>query len=109
VADDCFAIPFVNDTHLANDPARDPDFDRGEPRSQFQEVFAYRVPNIAPFGGTRPQCGRAGDDDRGDGDDDGGGPDARAAARRVPRAVRAPRLPARARRSVAHTTRRVTP
>jgi hypothetical protein len=41
VADDCFAIPFVNDTHLANDPSRDPDFDRfGHPRSQFQEQLA---------------------------------------------------------------------
>ena len=29
VADDCSAIPFVNDTHLANDPSRDPRFDRG--------------------------------------------------------------------------------
>ena len=38
VADDCFAIPFVNDTHLANDPGRDPDFDRGLPRSPFQEI-----------------------------------------------------------------------
>jgi hypothetical protein len=51
VADNCFAIPFVNDTHLANDASRDPDFDKGEPRSQFQEVFAWRVPNTAAFGG----------------------------------------------------------
>jgi uncharacterized repeat protein (TIGR01451 family) len=50
VADACNAIAFFNDTHLANDPARDPDFDSGLPRSQFQEVFAWRVPtgNCAP-------------------------------------------------------------
>ena len=51
VADDCFAIPFVNDTHLANDPSRDPDFDRGLPRSPFQEIVTWRVPNSRPFGG----------------------------------------------------------
>ena len=51
VADDCVAIPFVNDTHLANDPARDPEFDAGLPRSEFQEVFSWRVPNTAEFGG----------------------------------------------------------
>jgi len=50
VADQCNTIPFFNDTHLANDPARDPDFDSGLPRSQFQEVFSWRVPtgNCAP-------------------------------------------------------------
>jgi hypothetical protein len=48
-ADDCFAIPFVNDTHLANDPARDPFFDFGLPRSPFQEAISYRVRN--------PDCG----------------------------------------------------
>jgi BNR repeat-like domain len=52
VADDCFAIPFVNDTHLANDRRRDPDFDRGEPRSRFQQIVSWRVPNLAQFGGT---------------------------------------------------------
>jgi hypothetical protein len=51
VADDCSAIPFVNDTHLANDPSRDPDFDFGEPRSEFQQVFSYEVPNRPQFGG----------------------------------------------------------
>jgi hypothetical protein len=51
VADDCYAIPFVNDTHLANDPSRDPDFDRGEPRSQFQEIVSWRVPNTSRYGG----------------------------------------------------------
>ena len=45
VADDCFAIPFVNDTHLANDPRRDPAFDRRLPRSPFQEAISYRVRN----------------------------------------------------------------
>jgi hypothetical protein len=44
-ADDCFAIPFVNDTHLANDPRRDPAFDSGLPRSPFQEAITYRVRN----------------------------------------------------------------
>jgi hypothetical protein len=53
VADDCFAIPFVNDTHLANDPGRDPEFDQGEPRSPFQEIIAWRVSNSRAFGGVR--------------------------------------------------------
>jgi hypothetical protein len=56
VADDCFAIPYVNDTHLANDPARDPDFDEGYPRSPFQEVFSWLVPNIPRFGGGNRNC-----------------------------------------------------
>jgi hypothetical protein len=54
VADDCYAIPFVNDTHLANDAARDPDFDAGEPRSPFQEIVSWRVPN--PGSGGRRNC-----------------------------------------------------
>jgi hypothetical protein len=74
VADDCFAIPFVNDTHLANDPFRDPDFDRRLPRSPFQEAISYRVPNRERFGGDDRECGRDrdddDDDDRGDDDDD---------------------------------------
>jgi len=56
VADDCFAIPFVNDTHLANDPLRDPEFDQGLPRSQFQEVFDWLVPNTPDFGGGNQDC-----------------------------------------------------
>jgi hypothetical protein len=56
VADECFAIPFVNDTHLANSPARDPEFDRNQPRSAFQEIVAYRVPNTREFGGARRDC-----------------------------------------------------
>jgi hypothetical protein len=64
VADDCSAIPFVNDTHLANDPARMPGFDRGEPRSPFQQVFSYTVPNVGKYGGTKPDC----DDDDGHND-----------------------------------------
>jgi hypothetical protein len=51
VADCSNAIPFVNDTHLANDAGRDPDFDAGEPRSNSQEVFSWRVPNTAAYGG----------------------------------------------------------
>jgi hypothetical protein len=51
VVDDCFAIPFVNDTHLANDRSRDRTFDRRLPRSEFQEVFSWRVPNTSAFGG----------------------------------------------------------
>jgi hypothetical protein len=52
LAADCSnAIPFVNDTHLANDAARDPAFDAGEPHSVFQEVFSWRVPNTGAFGG----------------------------------------------------------
>jgi hypothetical protein len=60
VADDCFAIPFVNDTHLANDPARDPAFDAGKPRSVFQEIVAWRVPNRRAFGGGKQSCRRGG-------------------------------------------------
>lgn len=66
VVDDCFAIPFVNDTHLANDefldpgPERDPEFD--EPDSAFtspyQQAISWRVPNTTEFGGSRSQpCG----------------------------------------------------
>jgi hypothetical protein len=51
VADCSNAIPFMNDTHLANAASRDPQFDAGEPRSVFQEVFSWRVPNTAAFGG----------------------------------------------------------
>jgi hypothetical protein len=63
VADDCFAVPFVNDTHLANDPDRDPAFDRRLPRSPFQEAIVYRVPNKKQFGGNQRDCRRGGDDD----------------------------------------------
>jgi hypothetical protein len=69
VADDCFARPFVNDTHLANDPRRDPDFDRHEPRSPFQEIVAWQVPNTKAFGGAARQL--SGRDCRGD-DEHGG-------------------------------------
>ena len=61
VADDCYAIPFVNDTHLANDPGRDPAFDHGLPRSRFQEAFSYRVPNLREFGGVFPRGGDRGE------------------------------------------------
>jgi hypothetical protein len=67
VADDCVAIPFVNDTHLANDPSRDPDFDAGEPRSPYQEIVTWRVPNTRAFG-ARGRHGRCGGDHRGPGD-----------------------------------------
>ena len=43
VADRCQALAFYQDTHLANDPARDPSFDQGAPRSPYQQVFAYRA------------------------------------------------------------------
>ena len=43
LADSCQALAFYQDTHLANDAGRDPDFDQGAPRSRFQEVFAYRA------------------------------------------------------------------
>jgi hypothetical protein len=66
VADDCFAIPFVNDTHLANDPSRDPDFDHGLPRSPFQEIVTWRVPNSRQFGGqgNHGQHGKGGCGDK---------------------------------------------
>jgi hypothetical protein len=44
----------VNDTHLANEPSRDPAFDDDEPASEFQEVFSWRVPNTPAFGGAEP-------------------------------------------------------
>lgn len=47
VADECRSVALFNDTHLANDPTRDPGFDRGLPRSRFQEVFAWVVPTGA--------------------------------------------------------------
>jgi hypothetical protein len=56
VADNCFATPFVNDTHLANDPSRDRLFDLGKPRSEFQQVFSWLVPNIGAFGGRVQDC-----------------------------------------------------
>ena len=64
VVDECNAIPFVNDTHLANDdfldpgPVRDPEFDDGYPSSPYQEAVSWRVPNTTEFGGTRSEaCG----------------------------------------------------
>lgn len=61
--DNCFAYPFVNDTHLANDAfldpgpgPRDPDYDFGMPDSPYQEAISWRVPNIATFGGNAQQC-----------------------------------------------------
>ena len=59
--DNCFAYPFVNDTHLANDAfldpnptIRDPDYDGNPPLpdSPFQEAISWRVPNINAFGGV---------------------------------------------------------
>jgi hypothetical protein len=49
VADQCHTIPFINDTHLANDPARERGFDAGFPRSRYQEALAWRVPNERAF------------------------------------------------------------
>jgi hypothetical protein len=89
VADDCFAIPFVNDTHLANDAARDPEFDQGTPRSVFQQVVAYRLPNTREFGGGRRDC-RANQSPKGGAGDDTSGRSAVAAASRV-RVTRAAR------------------
>jgi uncharacterized repeat protein (TIGR01451 family) len=71
VADDCFAIPFVNDTHLANDnfidlPAGEPfrdrppqgTFDPGFPHDPYQQAINWRVPNTSELGGSRTEpCG----------------------------------------------------
>jgi hypothetical protein len=54
VADECLSVWFANDTHLANDAGRDPDFDSGEPRSRFQEVHAWRPGN--PAAPDTPKC-----------------------------------------------------
>jgi uncharacterized repeat protein (TIGR01451 family) len=65
VVDDCVAIPFVNDTHLANDqfldpgPVRDPEFDDGLPSDPYQQAINWLVPNTAAFGG--PAGGPSGD------------------------------------------------
>jgi uncharacterized repeat protein (TIGR01451 family) len=66
VADDCAAIPFVNDTHLANDefldpgPVRDPDFDDGLPSDPYQQAINWFVPNTpalgGPAGGPSGEC-----------------------------------------------------
>ena len=56
VADDCFAIPFVNDEHLANPAGRDPALDRGKPRTPFQQIMSWRVPNVRRYGGTTQDC-----------------------------------------------------
>jgi hypothetical protein len=77
VADNCFASPFVNDTHLANDPSRDPEFDLGMPRSEFQQVFAWLVPNTGRYGGRPSDCEA--------------GPLARGGARSAPKASRTAR------------------
>jgi hypothetical protein len=58
VADDCYALPFVNDTHLANDPSRDPAFDADKPRSPFQQIVTWRVPNTRGMGGPNGPSGR---------------------------------------------------
>jgi hypothetical protein len=46
----------VNDAHLGNDASRDPQFDRGKPRTPFQQIVAWRVPNLPAFGGRRQEC-----------------------------------------------------
>ena len=60
VATDCVAIPFINDTHLANDteldpgPVRDPEFDallRTYEDAKYQQAVTWRVPNTTAFGG----------------------------------------------------------
>ncbi|HEX9822923.1 MAG TPA: hypothetical protein VGB51_00820 [Actinomycetota bacterium] len=55
VATDCRAVPFVNDTHLANTASRDPEFDAGLPRSPYQEAFSWWVPNTTAYGGAAAQ------------------------------------------------------
>ena len=57
MADRCQALAFYQDTHLANDPSRDPSFDQGAPRSPFQEVFAYRAETAAAQ--SNPACAKA--------------------------------------------------
>lgn len=67
VVDNCFAYPFVNDTHLANDAfldpnptIRDPDYDGNPPLpdSPYQEAISWRVPNINAFGGDNATFNR---------------------------------------------------
>jgi hypothetical protein len=44
IADSCQSLAFYQDTHLANAADRVQGFDSGLPRSDFQQVFAYRAP-----------------------------------------------------------------
>jgi hypothetical protein len=46
VADDCYATPFMQDAHLSEAATRDPGFDQGFQRSDYQEVFSWQVPNL---------------------------------------------------------------
>jgi hypothetical protein len=93
VADNCFATPFVNDTHLANDPGRDPWFDAGKPRSPFQQVFSWLVPNVRAFGGRFGDClGRGHGDVAGEARASGTARISRATARTLARASSADAL-----------------
>lgn len=64
VADSCVAIPYYNNTHLANGRKRDPGFDRGDRRSRFQQLSSWRVKNRSRYAGTAEDrlIGSAGDD-----------------------------------------------
>ena len=81
VVDDCRAVAFFNDTHLANDafidPApgqRDPDFDDGLPAREFQQAASWRIPNTTQYGGTRNQaCSASQEGGGGGGGGNGGG------------------------------------
>lgn len=62
VSDDCGAIAFINDSHLANDnfidlpegaPFRDrPDLDATLPHDPYQQATSWQVPNTPAFGGA---------------------------------------------------------
>lgn len=73
VANTCTAIPFFNDTHLANDPHRDAPLDALLPSSQYQQAIVFRVKNSTRFAGKKDDtlaggkgkdelCGLAGKD-----------------------------------------------
>lgn len=88
VADDeCGAVAFFNDTHLANASSRDPAHDSGLPRSPFQQVFAWQVPNTPAFAGSGALCRAF----RGAGDSAGGSTGARCRATNALRSVSARR------------------
>jgi hypothetical protein len=62
VADDCGAVAFINDSHLANDnfidlptgaPFRDrPAFDAALPHDTYQQATSWEIPNTSGFGGA---------------------------------------------------------
>lgn len=56
VADDCGVVAAFNHNHLAFPATRDPDSDDGMPRSPYQELHTWAVPNTPDLGGSGAPC-----------------------------------------------------